>query len=238
MPRRAKSPSLTPVENNAFNELARQLSARLENETGMMPPPPSETIDGVPASHSSRMRASRAKPNRPAAEPPQWLARARTAAARRSRRDKALLDLMPLGVLIYRLDRLLYANRAFLDHMGYASLHALEQAGGLDALLVEPGVSSASSTSDTGTPVTISASPSAGQAEMPRAPTRVCYTISWDGESALALIFSGARHEAEARDRRCRRHRGSRRGAGAVGQSATPTPKNSAPSSTPRPKAS
>ena len=27
-----KSPSLTPVENNAFNELARQLSARLESE--------------------------------------------------------------------------------------------------------------------------------------------------------------------------------------------------------------
>ena len=41
------------------------------------------------------------------------------------------------------------------------SLHALEDAGGLDALYVEPGVSSASSTSDTGTPVTISATPAA-----------------------------------------------------------------------------
>ena len=30
----AKPPSLTPVENSAFNELARQLSARLENEMG------------------------------------------------------------------------------------------------------------------------------------------------------------------------------------------------------------
>ena len=30
----AKPPSLTPVENSAFNELARQLSARLENENG------------------------------------------------------------------------------------------------------------------------------------------------------------------------------------------------------------
>ena len=34
-PGEAKPPSLTPVENNAFNELARQLSARLESETGM-----------------------------------------------------------------------------------------------------------------------------------------------------------------------------------------------------------
>ncbi|WP_433994838.1 hypothetical protein, partial [Bradyrhizobium pachyrhizi] len=30
-----RPPSLTPVENNAFNELARQLSARLENEAGL-----------------------------------------------------------------------------------------------------------------------------------------------------------------------------------------------------------
>ena len=47
-------------------------------------------------------------------------------------------------MLIYRLDRLLYANRPFLEQMGYESLHALEEAGGLDALYVEPGVSSAS----------------------------------------------------------------------------------------------
>ena len=30
-----KSPVLTPVENSAFNELARQLSARLESENGI-----------------------------------------------------------------------------------------------------------------------------------------------------------------------------------------------------------
>ena len=29
-----KSPVLTPVENSAFNELARQLSERLESENG------------------------------------------------------------------------------------------------------------------------------------------------------------------------------------------------------------
>ena len=34
-PGEAKPPSLTPVENSAFNELARQLSARLETENGV-----------------------------------------------------------------------------------------------------------------------------------------------------------------------------------------------------------
>ena len=53
--------------------------------------------------------------------------------------------------------RLLYANPAFLTQMGYPSLHALEDSGGLDALYVEPGNSNACSTSDTGRPVTISA---------------------------------------------------------------------------------
>jgi len=87
-------------------------------------------------------------------------------ARRQTRRDKALLDLVPGRVLIYRLDRLLYANAAFLERMGYPSLHALEEAGALDALYVEPGVSSASSTSGTGTPVTISAT----QASIEHAP--------------------------------------------------------------------
>ena len=72
---------------------------------------------------------------------PQWLAHPEPPARGETRRDKALLDLLPVGILIYRLDRLLYANPAFLERMGYASLHALEEAGGLDALYVEPGVS-------------------------------------------------------------------------------------------------
>jgi PAS domain S-box-containing protein len=200
-PGEAKPPSLTPVENNAFNELARQLSARLESETGMLSPLPSEVGDDAPAQlNFADGRDPASEPpadDRPAAEWPQWLNEPAPPPRGGASCDKALLDLMPLGVLIYRLDRLLYANRAFLDQMGYASLHALEQAGGLDALFVEPGVSSVSSTSDTGTPVTISASPSAGQAEMPAADAHL-HTILWAGESALALIFSAERHEAEA----------------------------------------
>ncbi len=43
-----KSPVLTPVENNAFNELARQLSARLESENiTFAPPVESSTTDIV-----------------------------------------------------------------------------------------------------------------------------------------------------------------------------------------------
>jgi hypothetical protein len=87
---------------------------------------------------------------------------------------------------------------AFLTQMGYPSVHALEDAGGLDALYVEPGVSNASSTSDTGKPVTISASQPADADTPSSAADARLYTISWDGDSALALIFSGTRHESAA----------------------------------------
>jgi PAS domain S-box-containing protein len=164
-----KSPALTPVENNAFDELARQLSARLDRENG-------ETDGAAPAA------------GEPVSATPEWLAQPEPPARGESFRDRTLLDLLPTGVLIYRLDRLLYANPAFLRRIGYDSLHALEHAGGLDALYVEPGVSSASSTSETGTPVTITASEDSSG---PIAATEgQLFTISWDGTSALALMFS------------------------------------------------
>ena len=184
--------SLSPVENNAFDELARQLSARLDTENGHETTTPDAGKEAI-------FELLAALPAREAANaPPEWLAPPEPPAHGETARDKALLDLLPVGILIYRLDRLLYANPAFLTQMGYPSLHALEEAGGLDALYVEPGASNAPSTSDTGRPVTISASaPANADAPSSAAEARL-YTISWDGDSALALIFSGTRHEAAA----------------------------------------
>jgi len=174
-----KSLALSPGENHAFNELARQLSARLDRDTqtaseavvpGEVTQPPGEPSASEP-------------PREPAASP-EWLAPPEPPARGETRRDRTLLDLLPTGVLIYRLDRLLYANTAFLQRIGYDSLHALEQASGLDALYVEAGVSQTSSTSEAGTPVTIAASQ-----DSPATEGRL-FTIEWDGDSALALMFA------------------------------------------------
>ena len=192
----AKPPSLTPVENSAFNELARQLSARLDTDGGAATSGVTGFDDSVvekPAPVAMYEGPGEAS----SAETPDWLAPTEPPARGEARRDKPLLDLLPVGILIYRLDRLLYANSAFLSQMGYPSLHALEDAGGLDALYVEPGVSHASSASDTGTPVTISASQPSDESTTAPAAARL-YTIAWDGDSALALIFAGTRHEGEA----------------------------------------
>jgi PAS domain S-box-containing protein len=200
-----KSPELTPVENNAFDELARQLSERLDGDDGMADPPatpPGVSEAGLePQVSPPALEAANDQPasDPPASDHPDWLAPPEPPARGEAQRDRALLDLLPTGILIYRLDRLLYANPAFLKRIGYASLHALEEAGGLDALYVEPGVSSASSTSEAGTPMTISASQGNDQgneqptgAEASSATDARLFTISWDGDSALALICSSA----------------------------------------------
>lgn len=180
-----RSPTLTPVENSAFNELARQLSERLERDretiaSAAAEPPAEEITQDAPTPE----QISEAGAPPAAAE---WLSEPAPPAQGHSARDRALLDLVPTGMLIYRLDRLLYANPTFLTRMGYASLAALEDAGGLDALYVEPGVSAASSTSQAGTPVTISAAMANG--EQPLATTEAhLHTIDWDGASAHALI--------------------------------------------------
>ena len=187
-----KSPALTPVENSAFNELARQLSARLESETGITATAPATSCE-QPAAAIEPL----AVPETPdVGEQAGWLIEPEPAPRGQAGRDRTLLDLLPIGVLIYRLDRLVYANAAFLERMGYANLHALEDAGGLDALYVEPGVSNASSTSDTGTPVRISAPDASSDHTPSSAIDARLYTISWDDDQALALIFSGTATES------------------------------------------
>lgn len=176
-----RPPTLTPVENSAFNELARQLSERLERERETIAV---DTAEPPAAEMPSEPAAPEPEAPRAAAE---WLSEPAPAPRGASARDRALLDLLPSGILIYRLDRLLYANPAFLARMGYASVNALENVGGLDALYVEPGVSAASSTSQGGTPVTISATVANGQAPLATTEAHL-HTIDWDGESAHALI--------------------------------------------------
>jgi PAS domain-containing protein len=50
-----------------------------------------------------------------------------------------VLDRVPVGILIYRLNELVYANRLFLRWTGYASVSELARAGGIESLLIGSG---------------------------------------------------------------------------------------------------
>jgi len=93
-----------------------------------------------------------------------------------------LLDRLPVGILIYRLNELIYANRLFLRWTGYASVAALVRAGGIESLLigsgaVEPGEAPFTITSSQGESV-----PVAGR----------LFSVPWEGDKAFALITTPA----------------------------------------------
>jgi len=188
-PNDPKAPALTPGESNAFDELARRLSARLEGadepadviEPAALPSPPEASV---------QMEA----PPAPATEPSLAFLQPEAPPPRANpMQDSQFLDRLPVGVLVYRLDRLIYCNRAFLNATGYDSLHALSEAGGLDALFVEPGAPATNDSAESGTSVIISAAKNGGR---PAAAT--LFAITWDGEPAHSLMFSSTHVEPTA----------------------------------------
>ena len=96
--------------------------------------------------------------------------------------EQTLLDRVPAGVLVYRGDTLLYANRYFLQWSGYDSLEALAAAGGLNRLFVEPSVAP-----DGSHPQPLSIKTRSGEEF---AVEGRLFAISWRGVSALALIVT------------------------------------------------
>jgi PAS domain S-box-containing protein len=166
------TPTLTPIEREAFSELADRLSARLRNR-------------GKKTEHTDVI------------EPPEEIPPPESRPQRRTGIDtmaggqgintdqRPILDRLPLGVLVYRLDKLIYANRAFLDWTGYEDLYALEQAGGLDALFVEPSNNDAASQEGA---KALSIATNRGD-QLPIEARLI--TSLWQGESALVLILTG-----------------------------------------------
>jgi signal transduction histidine kinase/PAS domain-containing protein len=147
-----KAPTLSPVERKAFRELAQELNARLrgtpeasaepgvEGALAEAPKPPDQAAEPVAALSSSEGPPRADEAERPAA------GEATAAAAAQVQPtaviDASLLDRLPIGVLVYRHDALLYANRHFLEWTGYDDLAALAAAGGLNALFVAPDAGS------------------------------------------------------------------------------------------------
>ena len=163
----AKTPALSPVERNAFHELARQLTARLKGER-------ERDDDDAGTDTAGRLTAAPALISSDDADDHDLA-------------DRPLLDRVPVGVLVYRLDTLLYANRAFLDWTGHDSLDALAEAGGLDTLFVDGGGAlNGEADDDAGRSLAI-ATPGGDK----RPVAARLFSIAWDGDPALALMLTG-----------------------------------------------
>jgi PAS domain S-box-containing protein len=162
-----KPPTLTAGERRAFSELASRLTARLRNADHAHPRSPRD--EASPAPLDELKPAIRPEP---------------TNAAIAAADQRPILDRLPVGILVYRLDRLIYANRAFLDWTGYGQLHALEEAGGLDALFVEPAADTPRENNGSKA-LTIATN----RGDQLPVQARL-FTSAWDGESALVLMLA------------------------------------------------
>ncbi|HXF87512.1 MAG TPA: ATP-binding protein [Xanthobacteraceae bacterium] len=158
-PAAEKAPSLSPVETRAFQEIARELTSRL----GILGAPP--------------VAPEAAPPVEPAAE---WTAEPQPHPEPATRSD--ILDRLPVGILIYRGNRLIYANRAFLDWSGYDRLEALARAGGLERLFAAPDLDMLPEAGGRTLAIT------ARSGEQVPVEGRL-FTVPWNGESALALVL-------------------------------------------------
>ncbi len=109
-----------------------------------------------------------------------------------------LLDRIPMGVLVYRHDKLLYANRHFLEWSGYKDLAAIEAAGGLSRLFAEPAAEALAETVGTAPALDKSVSILTQRGDRLALDGRM-FTVPWNGASALALIVSNG-HDASDHD--------------------------------------
>jgi signal transduction histidine kinase len=179
------SPALSAGENSAFHELARQLTVRLQTDPapeGLRPPMP-ENLSVAAA--AGRLSAAAAIPARAAA----WMFD--EAGPVFAADDHPLLNRLPVGILVYRYEALLFANRAFLAWTGYPDLQALMMAGGLDALFLDAGVGALADSGEGGRRLAVSTR------DGDRVPVEGrLFAIHWDGESAFAvMLFKTAAQE-------------------------------------------
>jgi PAS domain S-box-containing protein len=113
---------------------------------------------------------------------------------------RELMDRLPVGVLVYRVNTPIYANRAFLKWSGDASLEAFIASGGLDRLFLESDVTGAHE--GDAKRLTLTTGSGSGLAE-----SRL-FSIAWDGERAHALAVvpvASAEPAGDADLRRARR---------------------------------
>jgi PAS domain S-box-containing protein len=163
------APALSAIERSAFRELSRKLSQRL-------------TAAGIEHASTHAVATDEeevADPGVPiSASAPDTL---------------PMLDKLPVGILIYRLDQLLYANPVFLRWSGHASLDSLIAAGGLGELFVEPvgdtmaaGAKPLTLAVDRGDKISI-------EGEL--------INIHWEGEPAHALVTAAPAQELSQNER-------------------------------------
>jgi signal transduction histidine kinase len=116
--------------------------------------------------------------------------------------EQALLDRIPIGVLVYRHDQLIYTNRHFLDLSGYADLAAIEADGGLNRLFAEPEPSAEALANRAGAQALANRAGAQALAIVTQQGDRLpvegrMFKVPWSGSPAIALIITTSQGQPE-----------------------------------------
>ena len=168
---------LTPVEHSAFEEIARALGG---DEAARRPQEVPEIAPPAPAPAAAATPDISPTTQAPAAPP---------ALSTSAPDERAVLDRIPLGVLVHRSHVVLYANRTLLEWTGYEDAQAITAAGGLDRLFAESAL--------------LDETPGGGERRLSittRENTSIpvegrLFSISWEGETALLTVLTDASEE-------------------------------------------
>lgn len=165
------APTLSPAEHEAFQEISRKLGRGLRRRS---------------AEHALHSAIVRDEITEIAAELNTGPMDAEKTPAERTSDIRGILDRMPVGILIYRLSQMFYANPTFLSWSGHNNLDGLIEAGGLDELFIEPLAAAIQTEADAALRVKLTGrSNSSIECEL--------FNIVWEGEPAHALLAEVAR---------------------------------------------
>ena len=171
-------PALSPGERIAFREIGRVLGTDPLPASADASPAAAPVVEMSPAAPPSEPPEQPSVPDSPAAPVMPEPAVAVRAVANG---ERAVLERLPLGVLVYRGDRTLFANPALFDWLGLRSIEAVEQAGGLDAVF---DVSDFAGADSDGKALSVRG---AGGLAVP-VEARL-FSAPWQGESAMVLVL-------------------------------------------------
>ena len=170
--------SLSSAERNAFREIARALGAKLEEKNAEAAAPTEEAIPQEGPAHVAST----------AAEPMQ----AAPVAPALPESDR-ILDRLPIGILIHRGERILFANRFLLDLTGYGTLEKVMSEGGLVQLFRGSPALNPAVEDDTG--LALTTRDGENIAVFVRASE-----VEWGGETAHLLLIRRSFGQAHAQD--------------------------------------
>ncbi|MGA2124804.1 MAG: histidine kinase dimerization/phospho-acceptor domain-containing protein [Xanthobacteraceae bacterium] len=200
-----KRPALTPVERPALREVGKASDPAGEDGPPARTPPVMPAIEhhgGAPIASGGAAVAPIAAPNDrpatsgaidpelyeiaiPSAYAPRIEQRHQEAPAGAEAADRqAIVDRLPVAVLVYRADRLIFASPALLDWTGWADLAEIAAAGGLEVLFT--GRDQALPETADGTGRTLALAHRRGD---PLTVDARLFTVPWEDGPALALVL-------------------------------------------------